>query len=132
MLRYMLDTNICIHILNERSAHLLERFNQAAEELSISTIVLAELHFGAEKSSRSLKNLHGIENFAARLAVLPFSAKAAAHYGQIRADLQKAGTPIGLQDTLIAAHARAEALVVVTNDRREFDRVPGLQVEDWL
>lgn len=131
MLRYMLDTNICIEVLNRRTPELLARFNQFADELAISTIVLAELHFGAEKSLRPAMNLQAIESFAARLNVLPFSAKAASHFGAIRADLQRAGTPIGIQDTFIAAHARAEALIVVTNDRREFDRVPGLQVEDW-
>ena len=132
MLQYMLDTNICIYVIKNYPAKLRETFNRLAEQLCISTVTLAELHYGAEKSARRLENLQAIEQFTARLEVLPFSPRAGAHYGQIRANLERAGKPIGPHDMLIGAHARAEGLTVVTNNAREFRRVPGLTVENWL
>jgi tRNA(fMet)-specific endonuclease VapC len=102
-----------------------------AGELCISSVTLVELHYGAEKSARRLENLEAIEQFSARLEVLPFSPKAAAHYGQIRARLEREGRPVGAYDMLIGAHARSEGLVLVTNNRREFERMDGLQVENW-
>lgn len=132
MLQYMLDTNICIYVIKNYPAKLRERFNRLAEQLSISTVTLAELSYGAEKSGRRLENLQAVEQFAARLEVLPFSSRAAAHYGRIRASLEGAGKPIGPHDTLISAHARAEGLTLVTNNVREFRRVPGLNVENWV
>ena len=132
MLQYMLDTNICVYVIKNYPPELLERFNALAEQLSISAITLGELHYGAEKSIHRLKNLQAIEHFAARLDVLPFSPKAAVHYGQVRAELERAGTPVGPHDMLIAAHARSEGLIVVTNNRREFDRIDGLRVENWV
>lgn len=132
MLQYMLDTNICIFVIKTYPPELLERFNSLAEQLCISAITLGELQYGAEKSARRLQNLQAIEHFSARLEVLPFSAKAAIHYGQIRTELERAGTPVGPHDMLIAAHARSEGLIVVTNNRREFDRISGLRVENWV
>jgi tRNA(fMet)-specific endonuclease VapC len=132
MLQYMLDTNICIYVIKSYPSKLRETFNRLAEQLSISTVTLAELCYGAEKSARRLENLQAVEQFAARLDVLPFSEKAAAHYGQIRVALERAGKPIGPHDMLIGAHARAEGLTVVTNNTREFRRVPGLRVENWV
>jgi tRNA(fMet)-specific endonuclease VapC len=128
----MLDTNICIYVLKNYPPGLLDRFNALASQLCMSSITFGELHYGAEKSSRRLQNLRAIEQFSARLELLPFSAEAALHYGQIRAELERAGTPIGVHDMQIAAHARSEGLVVVTNNRREFDRVSGLVVENWV
>jgi tRNA(fMet)-specific endonuclease VapC len=87
---------------------------------------------GAEKSARRAENLTAIEHFVARLDVLPFDAKAAAHYGQLRAELARAGTPCGPHDMQIGGHARAEGLIVVTNNLREFSRMPGVRVEDWV
>jgi tRNA(fMet)-specific endonuclease VapC len=130
-LQYMLDTNICIYIVKNYPPGLRERFNRLAEQLCISSITLGELHYGAEKSVRRLENLQAIEEFMARLEVLAFSAKAAAHFGQLRPELERAGRPTGAYDMLIGAHARSEGLTVVTNNRREFDRMPGLRVEDW-
>ncbi|MGD0863976.1 MAG: tRNA(fMet)-specific endonuclease VapC [Rhizomicrobium sp.] len=132
MLQYMLDTNICIYTIKSYPPKLREKFNRLAEQLCISTVTLAELHYGAEKSLRRLENLQAIEHFTARLDVLEFSSKAAAHYGQIRTELERAGKPVGAHDMLIAAHARAEGLVVVTNNTREFARIPGLRVENWV
>jgi tRNA(fMet)-specific endonuclease VapC len=132
MLRYMLDTNICIYVIRNRPGGLRERFEQLSEQLCISTITLGELYFGAEKSARPPQNLKTVEEFVARLDVLPLSADAAAHYGQIRAGLERAGRPVGLHDMLIGAQARSEGLILVTNNRREFDRIPGLSVENWV
>lgn len=131
MLRYMLDTDICIYLSHEYPSKLLQKFNRFAEQICISTIGLAELYFGVEKSTRRVDNLRALEHFVGRLQVLPFSDKAAAHYGQIRFDLQKAGRLIGAHDMLIGAHARAEGLVLVTNNERELRRVPGLLIENW-
>jgi tRNA(fMet)-specific endonuclease VapC len=132
MLEYMLDTNICIYVLKNRPPELRDRFDREAERLSISSITLCELHYGAEKSARRLANLEAIAGFVARLDVLDFSASAAAHHGQIRAELERTGQPAGIYDMLIGAHARSEGLTVVTNNTREFVRMPGLRVENWV
>jgi tRNA(fMet)-specific endonuclease VapC len=132
MLAYMLDTNICIYVMKRHPPELRDRFNALAEQLCISSITLGELHYGAEKSARRLENLTAIEHFAARLDVLPFGDKAAAHYGQIRAELERTGTPCGPHDMQIAGHARSEGLIVVTNNIREFLRMPGVRTENWL
>lgn len=132
MLQYMLDTNICIYVIKNYPPKLRERFNQLAEQLCMSSVTLAELHYGAEKSTRRLENLQAIEQFCARLEVLAFPAKAAAHFGQIRADVERRGKPVGPLDMLIGAHARAEGLIVVTNNAREFGRLPGVRVENWV
>lgn len=130
-LRYLLDTNIAIFVIRQRPPQALEVFNRHAADMAISTITLAELMHGAEKSSRRESNLAVVEDFCSRLDVLPYGPKAAQHYGSIRATLEARGESIGVNDLHIAAHARSEGLVVVTNNRREFDRVPGLLVEDW-
>jgi tRNA(fMet)-specific endonuclease VapC len=132
MLTYMLDTNLCIYVMTKRSLHLLEKFNSLAEQLCISSITLGELHYGAEKSTRRVDNLTAIEHFVARLEVLAFAAKAAAHYGQLRAELERAGTPCGPHDMQIGGHARSEGLIVVTNNTREFGRMPGIRTENWV
>lgn len=128
----MLDTNICIFVIKNYPVGLRERFDRLAEQLCISSITLGELHYGAEKSARRLQNLQAIEQFAARLEVLGFAPKAAAHYGQIRAELEKTGKPCGSHDMQIGGHARSEGLVVVTNNLREFVRMPGVRAENWL
>ena len=131
MLRYLLDTNIAIFVIRQRPPQAAAVFKQHAGRMALSAITLAELMHGAEKSSRPAANLAVVEDFCSRLEVLPYGPKAAQHYGQIRAALEIAGTPIGVNDLHIAAHARSEGLVVVTNNRSEFDRVAALQVEDW-
>ena len=132
MLRYLLDTNIVIYVLKRRPIEVLALFNENASRMAISAITLSELFQGAEKSSRVSDNLVAIEDFCSRLEVLPYGAKAAQHYGAIRAGLEKTGQPIGVNDLHIAAHARSEGLVVVTNNVGEFARVPALQVENWV
>ncbi len=131
MLRYMLDTNLCIRVLRDRPATLRERFNREADGLCISTIVLTELLHGAAKSARPEQNRLEIERFAARLEVLPFDQEAAGHAGEIRAKLERQGQSIGGYDVLIAGHARSHGLIVVTGNLGEFNRVEGLRCEDW-
>lgn len=131
MLRVLLDTNIVSFVIRQRPPRALATFNLHAGRMAISAITLAELLHGAEKSSRPTENLAVVEAFCSRLDVLPYGPKAAMHHGQIRAALERLGTAVGANDLHVAAHARSEGLVLVTNRRREFDRVPGLQVEDW-
>ena len=132
MLRYLLDTNIVIYVLKRRPVEVLSTFNANASRMAMSSITLAELLHGAEKSSRVSENLAAIEDFCSRLEVLPYGPKAAQHYGAIRAALEKLGQPIGVNDMHIAAHARSEGLVLVTNNMGEFARVPALEAENWV
>jgi len=132
MLRYLLDTDTCIRVIRERPPALRERFNAEADSLCISMVTLGELLFGAEKSARPAANRRTVEDFAARLEVLPFDADAAAHFADIRAALERQGKPIGSYDLMIAGHARSRGLVVVTHNQREFQRVDGLRTEDWF
>lgn len=132
MLKYMLDTNIAIYVIKHRPVSALETFNRHASQLCISSITLAELLHGAEKSQHRERNLRNVEDFTSRLEVLNYGDKAAAHYGDIRADLERAGTPIGVNDLHIAGHARSEGLVLVSNNLKEFERVKGLRLDNWV
>jgi tRNA(fMet)-specific endonuclease VapC len=132
MLKYMLDTNIVIYVIKRRPLEVLETFNTHAGHLCISAITLSELLHGAEKSAQIEHNLRQVEDFISRLEVLPYGLKAAAHYGEIRADLERSGTPIGVNDLHIAGHARSEGLVLVTNNLKEFERVKALRLENWV
>lgn len=132
MLRYMLDTNLCVRVLKDRPKGARDRFNANADSLCISTIVLAELLHGAAKSARPDHNRQEVERFAARMEVLPFDVAAAGHAADIRATLERVGQVIGGYDLLIAGHARSQGLVVVTGNLGEFGRVDGLRCEDWL
>jgi len=131
MLKFMLYTNLCIFTTENKPAHVREAFKRHHDRLCISTVTFMELIYGAEKSGNPERNLHVVEGFTARLEMLQYDASAAAHTGQIRAELAKAGQPIGPYDQMIAGHARSLGLIVVTNDRSEFARVPGLRIEDW-
>jgi len=132
VLRYMLDTNLCIRVLRDRPQAARARFNAEADALCISTVVLAELLHGAGKSAKPVENRCEVERFAARLEVLAFDAEAAAHAAEIRTTLERQGQVIGAYDLLIAGHARSRGLVVVTGNLGEFSRVAGLRSEDWL
>ncbi len=132
MLKYMLDTNIAIYVIKRRPIEMLKTFNQHAGQLCISSITLAELLHGVEKSRFVEQNLKNVENFISRLEVLEYGYKAASHYADIRADLERKGTSIGVNDLHIAGHARSEGLIIVTNNVREFERVPGLRLENWV
>jgi tRNA(fMet)-specific endonuclease VapC len=128
----MLDTNIVIYVIKRRPVEVLSTFNRHADQMSISSITLAELFHGAEKSSRPEHNFRQIEDFVSRLEVLEYGSKAAGHYGDIRANLEKQGTPIGVNDLHIAGHARSEGLTLVTNNLKEFERVEALKLENWV
>jgi len=132
MLKYMLDTNIVIYVIKRRPLDILSTFNRHAGQMCISTITFSELMHGAEKSEHREQNLRQVEDFVSRLDVLPYGSKAAAHYGQIRADLERKGTTIGINDLHIAGHARSEGLILVTNNLREFERVDALRLENWV
>ncbi|MFQ6332219.1 type II toxin-antitoxin system tRNA(fMet)-specific endonuclease VapC [Methylophilus sp. 3sh_L] len=132
MITYLLDTNIVIYVIKRRPIEVLGVFNANATRMAISVITLAELMHGAEKSSKPAENLAVVEDFCSRLSVLPYTEKAAQHYGQIRTALEKKGEPIGVNDLHIAAHARSEGLILVTNNEKEFAKVPSLQIENWV
>lgn len=132
MLKYMLDTNIVIYVIKRRPIEVLDIFNAHAGLMCISSITLAELLHGVEKSAMVSHNLRKVEDFVSRLEVLPYDDNAAAHYGNIRADLEKKGTPIGVNDLHIAGHARSESLILITNNMSEFVRVEGLRLENWI
>jgi tRNA(fMet)-specific endonuclease VapC len=132
MLKYLLDTNIVIYVIKARPLAILSIFNAHNGRMAISAVTLAELLHGAEKSHEPARNLAVVENFCSRLSVLAYNEKAAAQYGRIRASLEKIGQPIGVNDLHIAAHACAEGLILVSNNLREFERVPGLVVENWI
>ena len=132
MLKYLLDTNIVIYVIKRRPVELLDMFNANASRMAISAITLAELMYGVENSNKQSSNLAAVEDFCSRLDVLPYTAKAAHHYGAIMAELKRSGKLIGVNDLHIAAHARSEGLIVVTNNVLEFSRVPALQTENWV
>ena len=132
MLKYMLDTNIVIYVIKRRPIEVLDIFNDRAGLMCMSAITLAELVHGAEKSARVSHNLSKVEDFVSRIEVLSYGDIAAAHYGDIRASLEQAGQVIGVNDLHIAGHARSEGLTVVTNNEKEFVRVAGLRVENWV
>lgn len=132
MLKYTLDTSICIFTVKNKQQHVHELFKAHHGQLYISTVTLMELIHGAEKSSSTAQNLTDVEGFTARLDVLKYDQDAAAHTGQLRAERAKVGTPTGPYDHMIAGHARSQGLILVTNNLREFNRVPGLRVEDWV
>jgi len=131
MLKFMLDTNICIFTLKNKPGGVRERFNLNTDRMCISAVTLMELIYGAEKSQAPERDLAVVEGFVSRLAVLDYDAQAAVHTGQIRAELARKGTPVGPYDQMIAGHARSQGLIVVTNNLREFERIPGLRTEDW-
>lgn len=131
-MKYMLDTNICIYAQKQFKNVLDNIKNNWQDGIVISTITLAELQYGVEASVNREKNAVSLMKFLSIVGVLPFDDYAAAEYGKIRADLRKKGTPIGTMDMLIAAHARAEGLIVVTNNTREFERVDGIKLENWF
>lgn len=128
----MLDADLCIHLVRRRSRALLERFREAGQNLSVSTIVQTELMVGVERSPDPVQAGERVERLLARVTILPFDEAAAAHAAGVRAHLERAGRKIGAYDGLIAGHARSLSLTLVSGNTREFSRVPGLLHEDWL
>ena len=128
----MLDTNIVIYTMKQRPVTVKAKFNAVATQLCISSISVAELVFGAENSQNPAQNMKVIEDFLSRLQILDYGIESAIQYGSIKAHLRKMGTPIGENDLHIAAHARSKGLILVTNNTKEFERVPALQLENWV
>lgn len=130
---YLLDTNICIYIIKRKPDSVLKRLLQIPiGEIGISSITIAELDYGARKSANPDKNLFALEQFLIPFEIFCFDYSATIEYGKIRSLLEKGGNPIGPLDTLIAAHAKSIEYVLVTNNEKEFRRVQGLEVENWV
>ncbi len=133
MAKYLLDTNICIYLTKQQHPALIQRFASLAEnEVAMSVITYGELQFGAQKSQQKQKVLSALKQLSLAIPVLEMNQEVCAHYGEIRAHLQKLGTLIGNNDLWIAAHAKAARLILVTNNQREFECVADLQVENWV
>jgi tRNA(fMet)-specific endonuclease VapC len=132
-LKYLLDTSVCVELIRGRAARLVKRMaQQPSSHFALSVITVAELQFGAEKSSRPAHQRQSLEKFLLPLTLLDFDYDATVAYGKVRTQLQAAGTPIGALDMLIAAHALSQNLVLLTRNLKEFKRVPGLKAEDWI
>ena len=132
-MRYMLDTNICIYLIKRQPREVIDKFQGIAPgEIAISSVTVAEMMYGVAKSQYKDKNKSALESFLAPLEIVDFDFKAAQHYGTVRAYLEKMGTPVGAYDLMIAAHALSLDLVLVTNNEREFQRIPDLIVENWV
>ena len=133
VVRYILDTNICIYIAKRRPPEVLHHFEQlTVGEVAMSIITYGELQFGAEKSQNPQVAHDKLARLAELVPVLALPDKAALHYGRIRAGLERSGTPIGANDLWIAAHALAENFILVSNNGGEFSRIPGIQLENWV
>jgi tRNA(fMet)-specific endonuclease VapC len=132
-MKYILDTNICIYIIKQKPLSVLERLREVPlGQVGISVITLAELDYGARKSSNPEKNLTALNQFLVSFEILSFDFDATLEYGRIRSDLERKGTPIGPLDTLIASHAKSLNCTLVTNNEKEFNRVLGLRIENWV
>ena len=133
MMRYMLDTNICIYIIKKKPQHVIDRFMEhQVSEIGISSITLSELEYGAMKSAMPEQNKIALAQFVAPIEISPYDDSAVQHYGNIRAHLERHGTPIGSLDMLIAAHALSMDSVLITNNESEFQRVPELKLDNWV
>lgn len=132
MFTFMLDTNIAIYVIKERPLSVLKKFNQYSARICVSSITVAELYFGAENSQYVAKNLIQVDDFLSRLTVLDYGVHAASHYGNIYATLSKQGNIMSENDMHIAGHARSLGLILVTNNTKEFQRVDGLRLENWV
>ena len=129
---FMLDTNICIYAIKEKPQKVIDRVRALRmSDLGISSIVLSELEYGAEKSSNPVQNRVALMQFLAGIDIAGYDAAAARHYGEIRTYLESNGQIIGAMDMLVAAHARSLGVTLVTNNEKEFGRVPGLKIENW-
>lgn len=130
---YMLDTNICSYILKNHPLSVKARFDEVGSELlAISSIVLAELYYGAARHPKGVAIRWEIDDFTSRLKIVPWNEAAANHYGSIRTVLEKNGTPVGSMDMLIAAHARSLDATLVSNNTKHFENVPDLLIVNWV
>jgi tRNA(fMet)-specific endonuclease VapC len=131
-MEYLLDTNICIYIIKKKPAEVFDKFkNLTIGDVGISSITLAELQYGIEKSSNPVKNKEALEKFLTPIEVIDFGYDATVEYGKIRSELERKGVPIGPLDMLIAAHAMSLDVTLVTNNVREFERIPELKIDKW-
>jgi tRNA(fMet)-specific endonuclease VapC len=131
-MRYLLDTNICVYLIRQKSSVVLQHLTQLAFiDVAVSSITVAELQYGVAKSSAPQQNQIALDHFLLPLTIIPFDETAAGPYGEIRTYLESQGAPIGAMDLMIAAQAQSLGLIVVTNNVREFSRVPNLAIEDW-
>lgn len=131
-MKYMLDTDTCIYVINKRPQSVFDRFKQErVGDIGLSSIALSELRYGAEKSSNPGKNLAALDDFVTPLEVLEYGEEEAEEYGRIRSYLERKGELIGSMDMLIAAHAKSLDVTLVTSNSREFNRVPGIRIETW-
>ena len=130
---YMLDTDTCIYIIRRKPSVVIERLRRTrVSEVVLSSITLSELEYGVQKSSRPARNQLALLQFLMPIDVVPYGDRAARAYGRVRSALEKKGQPIGPLDTLIGAHALAVGATLVTNNLREFRRIPGLKIENWV
>ena len=133
MIKYLIDTNICIYLMNKRPLEIILKFKQFdVGEIGVSTITVSELQYGVSKSKNHRLNKQRVEEFLSPLDILPYDELAASIYGDIRLELEKYGEPIGPLDLLIAAHGLSRNLVLITNNEKEFKRVKNLKVENWV
>lgn len=131
-LRYLLDTNICIYIAKQKPPHVFSKFERLViGEACMSTVTYGELFYGTQKSQHSKKNMLLLQELASLIPPLPLPTEAGKHYGQIRSQLEQMGSPIGNNDLWIAAHALSLNIILVTNNLKEFTRIPDLRVENW-
>jgi len=132
-MKFMLDTNTCIYIIKRKPANVIKRFRQTEiSQIGISSITLSELLYGVSKSSKPEQNKIALMQFIAPLEILPYDDEAAQYYGDLRTHLEKQGTPIGSLDMLIAAHALSIACILITNNEREFIRIPNIKIDNWV
>jgi tRNA(fMet)-specific endonuclease VapC len=132
-MKFLLDTDICIYLIKKKPVEVLQKFREyPVGDIGLSSITLAELKYGVQKSKQSSRNARALEKFLIPLSISEFDYKAANAYGKVRAELESQGTPIGPLDTLIAAHALSLNLTLITNNTREFSRVSGLKVTNWV
>lgn len=132
MIKYLLDTNICIYIMNRRPLEIIHKFRQFdVGDIGVSTITVSELHYGAAKSKKTKLNMQRVEEFLTPMEILLYDYNAAKSYGEIRLNLERKGEIIGPLDMLIAAHALSNDIVLVTNNEKEFQRVNHLKIENW-
>jgi tRNA(fMet)-specific endonuclease VapC len=131
-MHYMLDTNICIFVIRQQKPQVIKQITRhSPEDLLISSITVSELEYGCEKSADPQKNRLALMEFLSPFSILPFDPLAAQHYGELRTQLERDGTPVGAMDMLIAAHARSAGATLITNNTRDFERIRGLNIADW-
>lgn len=132
-MKFMLDTNTCIYIIKRKPPNVIERFRQTEiSQIGISSITLSELLYGVSKSSKPDQNKIALMQFVTPLEILPYDDEAAQYYGDLRTHLEKQGTPIGSLDMLIAAHALSIACTLITNNEKEFIRIPNMKIDNWV